>query len=753
MSSLIAAQPSKPNRLDTEKWPKKDTNKDYHASYAKWAITSAQTSDYSLWLERIQTNKRFYKGDQWKTEEDLEAFLSDTSGQTRNRIKVVHNIIRPMVEQYRGNASILKINASAKSKSKLSVNRRDLSLSERIFKTELANEFPGLGVIMRGNGETEGKDPSIGQTEAETTQIFENLYVDAFVPQINSLLKYVAELNDFAGMQMKVALNLALSGLIATEGYEHAGHQRFRVIESEDCLWDTDARLPDLSDADFVGHVHPMGISSVLERYQPTTEEARALENYASTSNNGTFYADTANTRQYSTGRVPVYKIYWKDVERIEYGFVEDEWGYPKLTKINHKEPGEESPKYTDADLIDPPDSAKNRELFRGDSKKRLLFLEHVRSCSFIPGEVIASPNKEEAPLDIVLEYGKEHNQETEYYDLSGVKFPMKFQTWGYVDGEVFSPVDDAINPQRFINRIMSVTEQLINNSGGSGMIIDEDAIDPNSAGDIYNDSKEGKTITVRTKGKGVPNTVGYYDNTPKPGVYGMLGIVPTLKQMVQDTTGVNEALKGESTGSDQLVGVTELLIQRGSLMQEPFYSAVTDLFIQMYQHIATVGKRMYIDNERELAIITGDEGVLILQMSRDLYNEDFRVFVTRENDEALLRSQANSMLEIFFERQLIDEKIFANLYDRSTPTDVTMALRSQVGLRAEAARIAAKQAQELAGQEVSAGEFLEERRRGDTINAQDQQERMGDKQIAAKQDMQITDAAIQQELNAGNVG
>jgi len=747
MSTLIASQPNKPNRLDKEKYPNKDTNKNYHADYGKWAITASQSSDYSKWLERVKTNKSFYKGDQWKAGEDLEAFLEDSTGQTRNRIKVVHNIIRPMVEQYRGNASILKINASAKSKSKLSVNRRDLALSERLFKTKLANEFPGLGAIMRAN------DESIGENEKETTQIFVNLYVDAFIPQINSLLGYVSELNDFQGMQMKVALNLALSGLIATEGYEHAGHQRFRVIESEDCLWDKDARLPDLSDSDFGGYVHPMGISSVLERYQPTKEEARSLENYASNSNNGTMYADTANTREYSTGRVPVYKIYWKDFDKIEYGFVKDEWDYSFLTKINHTEPGEEKPRYTDADLIDPPNSAMNRRLFKGGKKKRELILEHVRSCTFIPGELIASPEQKsskEVPLDIVLEFGKEDNQETEYYDLSGVKFPMKYQTWGYVDGEVFSPVDDAINPQRLINRVMSVTEQLINNSGGAGMVIDEDAIDPNSAGDIYNDSKEGKTITVRTKGKGVPNTVGYYDNTPKAGTYGLLGIIPTIKQMVQDTSGVNEALKGESTGSDQLVGVTELLIQRGSLMQEPFYSAITDLFIQMYQHIATVGKRMYIDNERELAIIAGDEGVEILKMSKDMYNEDFRVFITRENDEAVLRSQANGMLDVFLEKQLIDEKAYSNLYDRSTPSDVTMALRSQVGLRAEAARQAAKAVQQAEGQGVSQQEFLEERDRSDKINAQDQQERMGDKQISAKADQQLTDAAIQDIMQKG---
>ena len=35
----------------------------------------------------------------------------------------------------------------------------------------------------------------------------------------------------------------------------------------------------------------------------------------------------------------------------------------------------------------------------------------------------------------------------------------------------------------------------------------------------------------------------------------------------------------------------------------------------------------------------------------------------------------------------------------------------------------------------------------------QNQQERIGDKQIAGKADAQITEAAIQQELNSGNEG
>jgi len=746
MSLLISAQPNKPNRLDSERYPDKDSNKDYHLDYAKWAVGSAQTTEYFRWLASIKVNKEFYKGDQWVMKEDIEAFLKDSTGQEANRIKIVHNIIRPMVEQYRGNASILKVNATAKSISKLSVNRRETDLSRKIFDTQLANEFAGLGEIMRKN------DKSIGKNEEETTQIFENLYVDLYVSQMNSLLKYVKNLNKFDRNQIKYAQNLALTGLVVSEAFEHGGHLRFRAVESEDFIWDTDARELDLSDAAFMGYVNPMDVSTVGEKWQITPRQMESLENYVSSAADSNVYTDTANTRKHKNSRVPVYKVFWRDTMRKEYGYVLDDYDYPYLTRINYTHPGEEEPRYTDADLIEPPKSPKNKKLFKG-KKKRMMYVDYIRFCTFIPGEVVGKAQEDDGTepenFDIVLDYGIDAYQETELLDLGNVKFPLKCQTWGYVDGEVFSPVDDAINPQRFINRVMSVTEQLINNSGGSGPVIDEDAIAPGTKDQTLRDMKEGRPVTVRTRGKGVPNTVGYYDMTPKAGVYNMFNIIPILKQNVQDTTGVNEALRGESTGSDQLVGVTELLIQRGSLMQEPFYNAITDLYVQKFQYAATCGKRMYIDNERELAIITGDEGVDILTMSKDLRNEDFRVFVSRENDDAVLKSQANQMLMLFLEQQLIDDKVFANLYNRSTPDEVTMALRSQAGLRAEAARRAAEENQQAQNQAVAEAKQIRDEDRQDKKYAIDSQERISDKQIQGKSDDLVTKSLLDGHNNS----
>jgi hypothetical protein len=227
-----------------------------------------------------------------------------------------------------------------------------------------------------------------------------------------------------------------------------------------------------------------------------------------------------------------------------------------------------------------------------------------------------------------------------------------------------------------------------------------------------------------------------------------MFEIIPAIKSMVQGMTGVNDPLQGQSTGPDQLVGVTELLIQRGSLMQEPFYSAQANLFVQLYQYAATVSKRRYIDNERELAIIAGDEGVEILKLAKDLRNEDFRVFVSRENDDSVLKNQANQMLELFLQRQLIDDKVYANLFNRSTPDDVAKALRSQAGLRAEAARQAAREQQQMAVAAEAKEDQMRDEQRLDGLAVQQQQTEMQRENNASSEAKEMLKAQAQLAKN-----
>jgi len=706
---------NKPNRLTT-----KDKDAAYHLQYGKFTLTDASTSLHQEFIAKTKLNKNFYKGNQWTFDEDVEAFLMDATKQTRNRIKIVHNLIRPMIEQFRGNSIRLSINASAKSVSKKAINRRERSLGEKLLKTRVAMEFPALGRLMKE------ADKSIGDSENETIEIHENLYVDSFVKTINSLIQYVKNLNNLDEKQTRVAQNLGLSGLAVIEGFEHGGHQRYDIVESEEFFFDRSAREYDLTDADYMGKCVGMLPTDIFEGYQNIDDDKReAIESYVSERQSNLNNSVNGETVNVGSTKIPVCHSYWRDEEKKDAGYVYDEFGYPYLIYLGETENPRTGEPYTEEDLIEPPASPKNERLFKG-KKKRSMYIDVLRFCVFIPFGAIGNPTmgKDKIP-DIVLDYGLHPYQETEWLDLSNVKFPFKCYTWGYVDGEIMSPVDDAINPQRFINRVLSVAESQINQSGGSSVVVDKDAVDgPDGEDALYRDIDQGKPITLRTKGRGIPNSVGVYDATPKQGTYRLFDIIPVMEGIIQKNTGVNEGLKGESTGSDQLVGVTQLLIQRGSLMQEPFYNALTQVFLQVHQHTATVAKRMYIDNERELAIAVGDDGVEILELSKEMRNEDFRTFVTRENAEESLFAQGDQMLNVFLQTGMIDEKIYANLYSRSTPADVAMALRENAGKKIELQRQQAKQAQadqqiaaqQIAQQEAANAQFIENERKGRTI-------------------------------------
>lgn len=729
MFFLIASGQDRPSTLTTNKDEK------YHADFARYCLGQANNQYQADFLTKTQLNKNFYKGDQWVDKEDIEIFLKDESNQDRNRIQVIHNVIRPMVEQYRGNAIRMKINFRAKSISPQAINRRESKLAEMQFYSKIANT-PGnpFAEDLKAN-------KAIGDNAAETSSIFSNLYVDKFVEKINYLCEYVSERNTFEDKQVRLAEELALSGLAVMKTFEYAGHQEFKVQPSENFFFDRSAKEYDLSDAGFQGDVTYMETSEIFEQWTDIDDTVkRAIENYArqfrkmstESYSSGMGMKNTIGNNNYS-GKVPVYTVYWKDAERYEYGYVKDEFGYDYFTKINYTYEGEEKPRYTSKDLV-----KNNSERARKILGNRLSKKNHcdvLRMAIIIPREILAhgsmeSQNSQAEMKDVVLDYGIAPYQETENIEYQSVKYPYKCYCWGYVDGEILSPVDDAISPQRLVNRILSVAENQISNSRGAGTVIDKTMVSDQA--EVLRKMNRSEPVMIDARGRGIQNAIGAYDTTIKQGTMVMFNIIETMKKFTQDSTGINEAIKGESTGSDQLVGVTELMIQRGSLMQEPFYNALTLIYKQCFQSICTVGKRIYADNERNLSIAVGDEGSEMLTITKDMKTEDFRMFVKRQNDVEILINAGNQMLLQFYQMQLIDKKRFSNLWGRSTPDEISMSLRAAAKEEEEMIRMnekaAAQQAEALKGQAEQEANIAQEQ--NDEVQAREDIKHLGEQKM-----------------------
>lgn len=694
----------RPNRLESKK------DKKYHSDFGRWTLMGLQNQDHQKWTVKCLTNWSFYKGGdgQWIFEEDLENFFQDETGDTRNRLKVAKNLIKPMVQQYIGNAVRLSYRARARSVSEFIINRREQELDKIDFMHDMKENHPEFsGVIEDTQGITGSRE--------ETKVIFENKFVDKYEKGINNLLRWTEADIDIEEIKVQLAKYLALNGVGVYMGYEQNGFYMGEAIDPMYWWFDRSAKKQDLTDAEYQGRWYYMDTPTMFEKYQKLNrEERQAIENY-SQNNSGDIHRLVDSLYRENGGRIPVYETYWKDTEEVWYGWVLDPFGYMLYTKIG------KDTEYTEKDLVMP--ETKAQKLLSNGKKKNKIYVDVLRYCVFIPKEEVGSINGKGE--DIVLEWGEVPYQESYRFDPSNVHFPFKTYCWSYDKGEILTPLDDAIDPQRFINRLMSVAESHINNSRGTGSVIAKNAVDPieGEAGVVRAINKSKPVFVDTTRTGSVQNSVGTYGSNLGADTQGLFNIMQQMQMGIQDVTGVNEAMVGSQGSSDALVGVVQSQIQRGTLIQEPFYYALTHILKQAYNHMATVGKKIHIDNPRRLAMITGDKGAEKIVISKEMEMEDFRVFVERSTPEANLKQNGNELIFTLIQMQLLSPESAADLFGRATPDEIANRMRADMALKTMAQNNvdaqAAQQQQAMAqaqGDVAALQEAKSERAREDSI-------------------------------------
>ena len=376
MYNLIQAKEDRPDRLNPKDGEKGEA---YHNSYARYCVYAGLSNSlHQEWLSRIQLNKNFYKGEQWILEEDLGAFLKDETGEERQRIRVVKNLIRPMIESYRSAATKTKVNAKAKCISPKAVERRMHKLRELLHYTELQNQAPEFKDFI-------SEKLPIGQTPEETMSKFDTFYVDDYVKAVNLIMDNHSKKNNFDDLQIRMSEEIAFSGLGVVKQYEHSGELVSKWLKSERYFWDRTAREYNHSDAAFWGDWDLIDAAEIFEMYQDISDtERKVVESYARlnqvNASNGDYSFNSI--AHLSGGKIPVYRTYWRDVETHQVGYVKNEFGDIVLVKLNVIEPGHEEPKYTEKEIA--LDAGKRVIVVTPESmtmqrrKKHLTLIENV---------------------------------------------------------------------------------------------------------------------------------------------------------------------------------------------------------------------------------------------------------------------------------------------------------------------------------------------------------------------------------------
>jgi len=693
MLYLISGQQVKPNRVET---PENEKGEQYHINYARWVIGSGLGELHQDYLNRYAINKNFYMNKQWCVQEDLEAFFKDENNNDRNRLQVTRNYIQPMVEQYRGNAERMTFDMKVQNLSPMAKSRRERSLSKLLMYNFVAKKLPGFADYMQENNFPMGVDA------AEVESKFNNLYADMFVIAINRLLRYSKNLNRLEDMKPLLALDIALAGIGIMQPYPYAGEWMFEHVLPDEFGWDRTAKDPMLMDASFFFKYKDVEVTTLFERYQNIDMNARKNIERIASNMTGSSYATGSifNTN----GKVPVYTSFWKDMTVDTFGYVTDEFGQRILQRINYIEANEVEPRYTNKDLVPYENLTEYQKRVLKGSNITQLYVDLWRYCDFIPQEILGSSSQSKVK-DVSLEHGIVLYQEPDLYKPTNMTPPFKVGTWSYMDGVTLSPVDVVINPQRMINRFLSVMENQINNSGGAGVVFDKDLIGGTPEDEVRSMINKGEAIGIHAKGRGVQNVVGRYDSTPKESVIAFSALIDSFKQGIEQVTGVNEGIKGDSGNPDQLVGVMQLMIQRGSIIQEPFYKAISDVYHGVYQSIASSGKRYYADHETELVDAVGEDGVQILKLSKDIRTESMRVSLVRSMDTMNERLTVDSTLMSWLQFALLDQETVAKLYGRCTMEEALLELREFQKRLANQKRMAAQQASEIQAQQTQVKE------------------------------------------------
>jgi hypothetical protein len=240
---------------------------------------------------------------------------------------------------------------------------------------------------------------------------------------------------------------------------------------------------------------------------------------------------------------------------------------------------------------------------------------------------------------------------------------------------------------------------------------------------DFLDHVKRSEPAAIRTKGMPIQNVVGKYDNSIGAGASQLYNYATLFKTNMEQITGITDAVKGQTNESDKLVGVMQLQIQRGALLQEPFYASLENCFLDCFQAIVTCCKTFYLENKRQLIIAVGEEDSTVLEMTEDMRWEDCLVTIKRSVEPEKERMATDQLIMQYMQLQLLDDISAANLIGRANADELAIAVRDFAKQKLEMRRMQAEQAQKQqqaqAQQDQQQGQMAAKKEQQDKQDAQ----------------------------------
>jgi hypothetical protein len=231
---------------------------------------------------------------------------------------------------------------------------------------------------------------------------------------------------------------------------------------------------------------------------------------------------------------------------------------------------------------------------------------------------------------------------------------PYVLYPYPLINGEVWGPLEDIIDQQKYINRLITLWDFIMGTSAKNTLVLDSKSLDGQSPEKIGADyRKVGATIVLDFSG-GAKMPVELGGKLANLGITELIGM--QLKWM-QDISGVQPAMQGQTGSSNTPASKFAMEINQSSLnnrdIMESFSSFRKDRDMKVLQTII-----QFYRSKRYLAISGKDNNQLYdPEMVKD--SSDYDLTIGQSMDTPTYKGWIDEMLKEFVTNGMIDMEMF----------------------------------------------------------------------------------------------
>lgn len=234
---------------------------------------------------------------------------------------------------------------------------------------------------------------------------------------------------------------------------------------------------------------------------------------------------------------------------------------------------------------------------------------------------------------------------------------PYTMYPYPLINGEVWGPIEDVIDQQKYINRLITLWDFIMGTSAKNTLILDENSLNGKSAEEIGVEYRRvGGTIVLDLAGGAKPP----FELGGKLANLGITELIGMQIKWMQDISGVQPAMQGQTGNANTPASKYAMEIQQTTLnnrdLMESFQSFRRDRDMKVLQTII-----QFYRSKRYLAISGRDKNNLYdPELIKDEASE-YDLVIGQSMDSPTYKSWMDEMLKEFVMNGMIDIEMFLN--------------------------------------------------------------------------------------------